>query len=49
MLQDATLPPRLDKAEPVAHELNKGSGDTEQTYPKTLVEDTGVGANNETV
>ena len=33
LLQDATLPPRLDETKTVAHQLNKGCRDAEQTYP----------------
>ena len=45
LLQDATLPPRLNKTEAVAHELHKGSRDAKQAYPKTTVAD-GRGISN---
>ena len=42
LLQDTTLPPRLDEAEAVAHQLREGSGDAEKAHPKTLVLETRV-------
>ena len=42
LFKDATLPPCFDEAETVAHQLDEGGGDAEQTYPETFVSDRGI-------
>jgi len=43
LLEHAALPPRLNEAEAVAHQLGKGSGNTEETNLEALVLDGRVG------
>ena len=47
LFEDAPFPPRFDEAETVAHQLDKGRRDGEQTYPEAAVADAGVDEDDE--
>ena len=49
LLQDAALPPRLNEAEAVAHQLNKCSRDAEQAHPQAAVLYAGVYEDDERI